>query len=79
MFLVYLGTAGGLKWALLFLQCLFVAQEFAGSRERLADKTHIHMHAHTQYARTDDDVQPRCVKEPPQRYTMPGECSDCCG
>lgn len=39
-------------------------------------RRHTHTYTHTQHIGTDDDVQPRSVEEPPQQYTMPGECSD---
>lgn len=52
--------------------CLFVAQEFAGptgeTRRQDAQK-HTQIHAGTD----DDDVQPGCVEEPPQHYTVPGK------
>lgn len=53
--------------------CLFVAREFArASREPRRRDTQ----THTQCTGTDDDVLPRCVAEPPQHYTLPGERSD---
>lgn len=74
LFRVFFGSAGELEQALLLPQCLFDAHESVEPHGSLTDETH--KHTRTQCIGTDDDARPRCVEEPPQQYTMPGERSD---
>lgn len=63
------GTRAGFVVAAVFVCCSrVVCVSWETCREGI--------HTHTQHIGTDDDVQPRSVEEPPQQYTMPGECSD---
>lgn len=58
--------------------CLFAAQEFAGptrETQRQDAQKHTQIHAGTDDDDDDDDVQPGCVEEPPQHYTVPGKHS----
>lgn len=50
-----------------------IAREFAGDTGE-ARRQDAHEHTQT-HAGTDDDVQPGCVEEPPQHYTLPGKHS----
>lgn len=56
--------------------CLFVAQEFlrgpTGENWRQDAPKHTQIRAGTD---DDDDVQPGCVEELPQHYTVPGKHS----
>lgn len=45
-------------------------------RQEKQTDTHTHTHMRAVCVGTGDDVQPRCVEEPPQLYTMPAERSD---
>lgn len=72
---LYANSGGTRVGSIVAAVCLFVAREFV-SLTGASQTRHTDTHTHTWCIGTDDDVLPRCVAEPPQHYTLPGERSD---